>query len=844
MESKHQRPSVILELMGLDKVPPQHPVRAKQKVLSENYLQKVASIGVRKKRSSDQHHSLEMSTDDMEESEDVLKVVKALRRDKHHNPSKENGKEIPYLSGAKVKGVPQQLLDASVNWKPESLVDTTSSFNFETSVNSWRIAEKGNLRLRQKTNDGLQKDMNGEAGLYETSSLSKSQLDLKDETFTSRVSLLKPNPGKGRNGLKYFSLPSACKNSRLADGPLKEIFCPRSIKVYPEMRGRKKISYHMNFGKKNSRSFSKISEEVSTQTGNVANRVLESSFFRGNEAFVKSSDMLKPVSNITVNEIPQKSQFFCSDGSYVGFEAMNKTLEQRDVTEKLLEVGQHGHGSTHHQSPMISEHGNRARNLSYLNGFGNDKIKRNNRCKVGVSYSFARKVQMARPLSAASVIGNNCGTMTKDDLFQKYWGVRKNASANWSIRKPKNQSINQKYCSEDVNLRSSHEKSSSFSSYFNSNHTEENYIDLSKLKKRCNGNDLSDKKPMLPQLSRSGPSHSQILQETCLMNNDVKNNMHEDSTMLLQNVVSPDLSIDCLVSDAKTEVVGWSHNNPTMQQSESTASVVSHADSDSLSHTSHVSTQQDTSEFQEHSVYSLCFGAGPDSLVSFEPSPISVLDPSFREGISFSSECGSGVYDSSEVDDEGFGLNVSSDEDCGNESVVGDIEKKKEIVGLFGAEESRDFSYVVEVLTEAGISNRSLFTDFSTWHSAECPISPSVFEILEKKFGGAQQLWKRSERRLLFDRINLGLLEIFQPYLYIPLWEKPVSRRLSAEPSQDLIEEEMWGLLVSQEKKASKENENNMLGGEIRWIELADDVEDIVREIVILLIEELANEIV
>jgi len=200
------------------------------------------------------------------------------------------------------------------------------------------------------------------------------------------------------------------------------------------------------------------------------------------------------------------------------------------------------------------------------------------------------------------------------------------------------------------------------------------------------------------------------------------------------------------------------------------------------------------------------------------------------------------ISDSSEVDDEEYGLNVSSDEDCGNE-YIHNSQEKKDITGLFRAEESRNFSYVVEVLTEGSIVNRSLFTDCSTWHSSQCPISPSVFEVLEKKFG-EQQLWRRSERKLLFDRINLGLLQILQTYLYIPKWEKSTSRRLNAEPSQDMIEDEMWGLLVAQEKKASNELADNTLEGKISWIELVQDVEDIVTEIVELLTEELANEIV
>ncbi|XP_004514080.1 uncharacterized protein [Cicer arietinum] len=645
MESKQETSSVILKLMGLDRVSSQHhTIRNRQKVLSEDYLKKVASIGVRKKRSSQRCHCYGMSTDENEESDDVLKVVKTIRRDKNHNPSKGNGKENLSLFGTKVEGLR----------KLETLVSTANSFSLETSVKT----EQGNLFLQQKTNNGLHNVVHVEARSCKKFSLSKSQLDLKDVTFNSRIDVSKVNSRKE----------------------------------------------------------------------------------------------------------------------------------------------------------------------------GNCKIQRNIRCKVGVGNSFARKTIMTKPIDAASVITDNFETMTKDDLFQKYWGFSKNASLNWSI--------NQKDHSKDMNLKSRSEKSP-FLSYFVNNDTE-SCADLHKLKKRCYGNDLSEKEPMPSQLSSSDPSPSVI---------DMKNNKHRDSNMLNKIAMSLDSSVDFLVFDAmKTEVVDCFNNNPTMQQSESTASSMTHEDNDSLSHGSYVSKQQqETSEFQDDSAYSLCIGYDADSLGNFqeayETSPISVLDSTFREDISVISECGgAGVYDSSEVDDEGLDLNVSSDEDCENKS-VGDFEEKKDIVGLSRTEESRDFSYVVEVLTEAGICNKSLLKDFSTWHSAEYPISPSVFEVLEKKFG-EQQLWKRSERRLLFDRINLGLLVILHPYLYVPKWEKPVSRRVNSEPNQDMIEEEMWGLLVSQENKAGKESMDNMLGGEIRWIELCEDVEDIVREIVKLLSEELVDEIV
>ncbi|KAK7394255.1 hypothetical protein VNO78_14777 [Psophocarpus tetragonolobus] len=733
MESKQQTPSVILKLMGLDKVSTQHPIRDKQKVLSENYLQKVSSIGVRKKRSShQQHYSFGMNTNnEKDESEDVLKVVKALRRGEHHNPSKGNGKETP----------------------------------------------------------------------------------------------------------------SSCKNSHLPEGMLQEIVYPKSMKVYPEMREKKKISHHMHSGKQSSRLFSKVSEEISMESGNIANRVLDtgsSLFFRWNVSF--SNDMMKPTSNVSVKEkqIQCSSPFFSSDGSYVGTEARSKTSEQSFVTEKLQEPGQCSQDCTHNQLPMISERGNGSRNLIHRSVCSNDKIKRNIRCKVGFNFSFARKEP--KPLCAAS----KCRTMNQDILFQRYWGLRRNASANCSSWKSKNHNFDQKEHLEDVNISPGNEKSAFFSSYFNGNDTEDNCI-AHPSEKRCYGNDLSDKITMPPQLSSSSSTpfliDEQIMQEGCLMN-EVKSTMYEDSNMFKQNVVSPDCTFEYLVSDAMIEVVSMTRY-PTKHQSESAAFILSQ-EIDSFNCTSHASEQQDISDFQENSVHSLCSDADSDSLGSFEeahePSPVSVLDPLFGEDIGFSSKCDNHVYEYSEEDDEEYSLNVSSDEDCENESVV-DSEEKKAIAGLFRAEESRDFSYVVEVLTEAGICNRNLFTDFCTWHSAESPISPSVFLILEKKFG-EQQLWKRSERKLLFDRINLGLLQILQPYLYIPIWEKSMSRRLNAEPSQNVIEEEMWSLLVAQEKKASKELADNMLGREIRWIEIVDDVEDIVREIVKLLTEELANEII
>lgn len=186
-------------------------------------------------------------------------------------------------------------------------------------------------------------------------------------------------------------------------------------------------------------------------------------------------------------------------------------------------------------------------------------------------------------------------------------------------------------------------------------------------------------------------------------------------------------------------------------------------------------------------------------------------------------------------------MNVSSDEDNGEES-MSLVEQKRELM-LSSIRESRDFSYLVDVLGEAGVYGEDSETHFKTWDTSECPINPVVFETLEKKYG--QQIhWEKLERRLLFDRINSGLMEIFQSSINIPEWTKPVTKRLSCRWSREVIEEELWTSLVSQEKEASKKSSEHIVGKDTKWLELGDDVNAIGREIERLLVEELAVEFV
>ncbi|XP_039023427.1 uncharacterized protein LOC120156085 [Hibiscus syriacus] len=167
----------------------------------------------------------------------------------------------------------------------------------------------------------------------------------------------------------------------------------------------------------------------------------------------------------------------------------------------------------------------------------------------------------------------------------------------------------------------------------------------------------------------------------------------------------------------------------------------------------------------------------PDFLATLQtanqPSPVSVLETPFLEENSLSYKCFLSVTDSlndvkrklefiksesSEEYSEGPGMVVSSDDE--NDAVDEPFKDKgnEYSTKLFGVAVSRDFFYLVDVLTEAGFHYRNLDIIFNGCQSLETQISPSVFETLEKKYG-EQISWKSPDRRLLFDRINSGLME-------------------------------------------------------------------------------------
>ncbi|KAL0444339.1 UNVERIFIED_CONTAM: hypothetical protein Slati_2156600, partial [Sesamum latifolium] len=233
---------------------------------------------------------------------------------------------------------------------------------------------------------------------------------------------------------------------------------------------------------------------------------------------------------------------------------------------------------------------------------------------------------------------------------------------------------------------------------------------------------------------------------------------------------------------------------------------------------------------EEESSYSNSSRIGPpefrDNLKKTnQHSPNSVLEP-FNAQYSSAFQCLDGIDLQLQLE----ALNFETEETYSGESVmaVSDDDVSEERFGdvfhngrtvkrWLGDYESRNFSYLVDVLDEAGFCGMKSL-DLEKWHSLECPISPLVFEALEKKYG-KQTSWQKTERRLLFDRINSGLMGIFNPVVNFHPCAASIRRNLCSSLKRDDVEDELWKMLISQEKETSKSLSGKALE---KWFELEE----------------------
>ncbi|XP_047334662.1 uncharacterized protein LOC124938286 isoform X2 [Impatiens glandulifera] len=148
-------------------------------------------------------------------------------------------------------------------------------------------------------------------------------------------------------------------------------------------------------------------------------------------------------------------------------------------------------------------------------------------------------------------------------------------------------------------------------------------------------------------------------------------------------------------------------------------------------------------------------------------------------------------------------------------------------------------SYLTDILIDSCIQDWDLDNLISTWYSPECPISYDLFENLEKKYGD-DTTWLREERRILFDRINVCLFEMLEPFTDSYPWLKLGVKKVAG--SNMLISEMKWKLeevLENEEKSTEKEIS---VDREMEWRDYREYMDVIGRELEILLLNELIEE--
>ncbi|KAL2599264.1 hypothetical protein GLYMA_10G045600v4 [Glycine max] len=233
-----------------------------------------------------------------------------------------------------------------------------------------------------------------------------------------------------------------------------------------------------------------------------------------------------------------------------------------------------------------------------------------------------------------------------------------------------------------------------------------------------------------------------------------------------------------------------------------------------------------------------------------QPSPVSVLESSFTDDVSSCSDCFESLNNDLqglrmqlqllklESDEYVEGPMVVSDED-GGEASTGMLEDK----GLRRTEDSWECSYIIDVLSESGIDGAQPDTILELWHSLECPVSLSVFDELEKRYGDWTTC-SRSQRRLLFDRINLGIVKINEQCTHALPWVGPVTANvIGSNLNKNGFRDGLLRMLV-REGKVKGDALGKVLVMESEWLDLRDDIDVVGREVERMLLDDLVSEII
>lgn len=901
-ESRRRSPSIIAKLMGLDGLPAQQNTSKQQKISCDNRQQNAGSVGSRKSSKLCDSRTQRKDARGQHLFKDVYEVAESLDKETRIHSShvactpNPNEDKIAFVrqkfidvkrfsTDEKLQNSEEfydalEVLDSNKDILLKFLQEPNSLFakhlrDFHGSpeshcghVLSMKTANtlKGNIDATgcqlggkasrkidinhsQKHWDGVYGDLPHRSNT-DFHKLNFSAEDTKSAAPT-RIVVLKPNLGKVQSIARSVSSPSPSHGS-ISDLDLHNE-CPNILHSGSEIRGRRSMHKDFDAYEFKYRESRELAKEITrrmkckleTDSFNIS-----SSGHKGYSADESSREdsenELSYESELTIassrtsytRSIHNRASTLHHEESAVNKEAKRRLSERWKMTCRSQEVEASSRGSTLAEMLAIPDMDMRPRNLDDIVN-QDESIRRSTRKEV--------TAEIMLPLGISSRDG------WKDGCIRDLSRCRSLPSSSGHVRTPKSSTRHETLATERFFVRKE------------SIHPGRSKT-LNRDSKRNEGSFTESPRPSNKKSEFSCPVSMEIIhdaQEVQFSWNMVPKRFDGEDSPEPKSVIlkvssgrhDSDLATSP-VMDKEYEIVSKSMNCPDeLVPSPHRSSGVP---LQSFSTCAMQSVEQEPSTNCEvGSSSSLqCAATQPESPSSSkeseQPSPVSVLEPAIVDDISSGSKCFERVSaelhglrmqlqllklesEASEAYDEGS-MVISSDEDGEESGESHDHE------GCTGARESWMTSYLVDVLTESGLDEMDSDLFVTTWHSPDCPIGHDVFENLERRYDERDSCSKL-ERKQLFDCINSQIMEISHRFIYLHPWVKSPTADVLPQWWKNVLRAELHKLIELHERKGAEiASAAEILGG-MQWMELADHIDAIGRDIELLLIGDLVAEL-
>ncbi|KAM5560010.1 hypothetical protein ABKV19_021263 [Rosa sericea] len=897
-ESRRRSPSVIAKLMGLDGMPPQQPITHKQqKGILENRHQRTRSVE-KEHRSGmcNDHRSSRKNSKEQQEFKDVFEVLETSKVESCSYSSRAAANTK--LSDAEMAFVRQKFMDAKRLSTDEKLQDSkefhdalevldsnkdlllkflqqpdslfTKHLNdlhtgpqshcgrvastksseaqkYEKIDLGWTSARERNYcKSPQRHRDSFSSYSDSRHATRYSLKSSQCRSEAKHETAITptRIVVLKPNLGKLLNATKTISSPcssqasmSVCRNR--SDFPS---IGNREVDTW----GNKNFPDNEGQSRHKSRESREVAKEITRQMRNnfsIGSVQFSSSGFKGYAGDESSCSISENESGneSEVISVASKQSFdihnhsrrssTCSTESSVSREAKKRLSERWKMTHMSQEMGVASRGSTLAEMLAIPDKETQAAKLDAMKGEAGfrDKFAREDGpvgwggplgissrdgWKDGCIASLSRSKSLP---SSSSAFGSYKTSMRRETIRDDRYLIPAEA-----FKHKRNQSV------VDFDHREGGPR----------NYRSRNKRSYSSRSLSRESMDISPETPNTPDGVRTYPEENKQSQQNMAVVESSSGNGIDASPASVK-LVDVDVSMSSETLDAFPP--------------ELSARMSVEGDSCSSHQDSPIAEEPSTRPSDEKSVPSEHSVPGIESLASSkeadQPSPVSVLEVPFIDDVSSSSDC----FETLSADLQGLRMQlqllklesdsyaegsilISSDEDAGEGSTWFQDAICRE-------EESWESSYMVDMLNESGLNHANHETFLATWHTPECPVSPLLFQELEKKYCDETSCPK-SERKLLFDRINSGLLEMFQQVTDPHPWVRRMKITVGPKWINKTALQDGLRKLLASEEKANEESLDKLLERDSLWLHFGDYIDIIGREVEKSLLDELVAEVV